>query len=148
MFDLGHTRSVYRHDHLLLTPDTFVRAPLPGMRKANAIVHVAPAVGARFTQFTVEFEEGGLLAPAADQRFLYVIDGALQIDAHSLAADDFAYIPAGGNSSVTAKQRATAAVIAKPYQPLEGISAPGFFKGSEGRVSAEPLDGDTSLEVR
>ncbi len=66
MFELGHTRSVYRHDHLLLTPDTFVRAPLPGMRKANAIIHVAPAVAARFTQFTAEFEEGGLIRSTVD----------------------------------------------------------------------------------
>jgi (S)-ureidoglycine aminohydrolase len=148
MFELGHTRSAHRHDHLLLTPDTFVRAPLPGMQKANAIIHVAPAVGARFTEFTVEFEEGGLLAPATDQRFLYVIDGELQIDGHTLRADDFAYIPAGGNSSVTAKQRASAAVIEKPYQSIEGIPAPAFFTGRESRVTAEPLDGDTSLEVR
>ena len=33
-------------DHLLLTPDTFVRAPLPGMTNATAIVHAAPALGA------------------------------------------------------------------------------------------------------
>ena len=148
MFELGHTRSAHRHDHLLLTPDTFVRAPLPGMQKATAIVHVAPAVGARFTQFTGEFEEGGRLGPAADQRFLYVIDGELQIDGHTLAADDFAYIPAGGTSSVTAKQRASAAVIEKPYRPFEGTPAPAFFTGRESRVKAEPLDGDASLEVR
>ncbi len=148
MFELGHTRSVYRHDHLLLTPDTFVRAPLPGMRKANAIIHVAPAVGARFTQFTAEFEEGGLMAPAADQRFLYVIEGELQIDGQSLAAGDFAYVPAGSNLTVTARHAARAAVIEKHYQQLEGIPAPAFFAGSESRISAEPLEGDTSLEVR
>ena len=35
MYELGHTRSVHCHNHLLLTPDTFVRAPLPGMRNAT-----------------------------------------------------------------------------------------------------------------
>src|SRR5947209_19663140 len=102
MFELGHTRSVYRHDHLLLTPDTFVRAPLPGMRKANAIIHVAPAGGARFTQFTAEFEEGGLVAPAADQRFLYVIEGEVQVDGGSLAGGDFECVRADGSLAVTA----------------------------------------------
>ena len=59
---LGHTRSAHRRDHLLQTPDTFVRAPLPGMRNATAIVHISPAGGARFTQYTAEFEAGGPLA--------------------------------------------------------------------------------------
>ncbi|HYR92496.1 MAG TPA: (S)-ureidoglycine aminohydrolase [Terriglobia bacterium] len=148
MFELGHTRSANRHDHLLLTPDTFVRAPLPGMRKANAIIHVAPAVGARFTQFTAEFEEGGVMSPAAEQRFLYVIDGELQINDQPLAAGDFAYVPAGGKLTVTARHASRAAVIEKDYQQLEDVPAPAFFTGREGRVSAEPLEGDTSLEVR
>jgi (S)-ureidoglycine aminohydrolase len=37
--NLGHTRSARRADHLLLTPDTFVRAPLPGMKSCMAVVH-------------------------------------------------------------------------------------------------------------
>ncbi len=86
MHELGHTRSAHRHNHLLLTPDTFVRAPLPGMRNAAAIIHVAPAAGARFTEFTAEFEEGGLLGPAAAQRFVYVIEGELEMNGRALAA--------------------------------------------------------------
>ncbi len=35
MHHLGQTRSAHRADHILQTPDTFVRAPLPGMRKGN-----------------------------------------------------------------------------------------------------------------
>ena len=65
MQNLGYTRSSYQRDHLLLTPDTFVRAPLPGMVKCTAIVHAAPAIGARFTQYTAEFEVGGRLGPVA-----------------------------------------------------------------------------------
>jgi (S)-ureidoglycine aminohydrolase len=54
MQQLGHTRSSHHHDHLLHTPDAFVRAPLPGMNKATAIVHAAPALGAAFTQYTAD----------------------------------------------------------------------------------------------
>ena len=68
MHHLGNTRSVHRSDHLLHTPDTFVRAPLPGMRGATAIVHAAPAGGAGFTQYTAEFDSGGSLGPATGQR--------------------------------------------------------------------------------
>src|SRR5438477_192593 len=54
MQHLGKTRSAHHADHLLQTPDTFVRAPLPGMRKATAIVHIAPAGGAKFTQYPAD----------------------------------------------------------------------------------------------
>src|SRR5438093_13494772 len=95
MHELGYTRCVHRHNHLVLTPDTFVRAPLPGMRKATAIIHVAPAAGSRFTQFTAEFEKDGLLGGAAVPRFVYVLEGELTIGASTLSAADFAYLPAG-----------------------------------------------------
>src|SRR6202035_882117 len=94
MHNLGHTRTVHRPNHLLQTPDTFVRAPLPGMHKATAIVHIAPAAGARFTQYTAEFEDGGTLEPASTQRFVYVLEGALEFDGRILPASDFAYFPA------------------------------------------------------
>ncbi len=149
MHELGHTRSAHRHNHLLLTPDTFVRAPLPGMRNAAAIIHVAPAAGARFTQFTAEFEEGGLLGPAAAQRFVYVIEGELEMNGRALAAGDFAYAPSGSNASVIAKRGARAAVIEKPYQQLlDGTPASDSFTGRESLVSPEPLEGDPSIEVR
>ena len=61
MNHLGQTRSTSQRNHAVLTPDTFVRAPLPGMVRATAIVHAAPAVGAGFTQYTAEFEPGGSL---------------------------------------------------------------------------------------
>jgi len=50
MHQLGQTRSANRRDHLFLTPDTFIRTPLPGLTGGLAIVHVAPAAGAAFTQ--------------------------------------------------------------------------------------------------
>src|ERR1700686_1695001 len=59
--NLGQTRSSRQHNHALLTPDTFVRAPLPGMKACTAVVHAGPAMGAAFTQYTAEFESGGEL---------------------------------------------------------------------------------------
>jgi (S)-ureidoglycine aminohydrolase len=87
---LGHTRSALARGHLLQTPDTFVRTPLPGMRGATAIVHIAPAAGARFTQSTIEFDAGGEIAPSALQRFLYVLEGEVSLGDQNLAAGEFA----------------------------------------------------------
>src|SRR5450631_4087049 len=108
MQHLGHTRSSYQRDHLLQTPDTFVRAPLPGMRKATAIIHIAPASGARFTQYTAEFEAEGTLSPAATQRFVYVLDGELRAGSKLLRAGDYAYFPAGSSESISAANPARA----------------------------------------
>ena len=71
MHKLGHTRSTNQRDHLLHTPDTFVRTVLPGMERATAVVHISPAAGAAFTQYTAELEPGGSLGPTSNQRFLY-----------------------------------------------------------------------------
>jgi len=148
MHQLGHTRSVQRSGHLLQTPDTFVRAPLPGMRKATAIVHVAFAAGARFTQYTAEFESGGLLEPAAIQRFVYVLEGELQAGGSGLSAGDYAYLPPDSGACLSASLPARAVVIEKRYAALDGVPAPGFLTGRESMVDAEPLMGDPSLEVR
>jgi (S)-ureidoglycine aminohydrolase len=144
MQNLGFTRSSYQRDHLLLTPDTFVRAPLPGMEKCTAIVHAAPAVGAAFTQYTAEFEAGGRLGACEVQRFVYVLDGTLQVDGRSLAAGEYAYLP----ETVSAVSAARAAVIQKPYRPLDGVQRPLRFTGSEREAAPRALMDDPHLAVR
>jgi (S)-ureidoglycine aminohydrolase len=118
------------------------------MHKATAIVHTAPAIGARFTQYTAEFEAGGSLGPAAVQRFLYVLEGQLEVNGASLARDDYAYFPPADAATVSAKTAARAAIIEKPYQPLPGVSALNYITGRERDIAARHLLGDDSLEVR
>jgi (S)-ureidoglycine aminohydrolase len=148
MHHLGQTRSVYRPDHILQTPETFVRAPLPGMQNATAIVHTSPAMGARFTQYTAEFQPGGTLAPASEQRFIYVLEGELEVNGLALPHGDFVYLPPEYAAPVSSEKGAHAAIIEKPYLPLQGISAPASFSGREGHVPAVALMGDDALEVR
>lgn len=149
MQHLGFTRSARRSDHLLLTPDTFIRAPLPGMQKATAIVHASPAIGAAFVQYSVEFESGGSLpATAPDQRFLYVLDGSISVDGTTLDVGDFAYIAPGTSSSIVASTAARAEVIEKRYEPLAGKQPPASFTGREADVTPTHLGGDPWLEVR
>jgi len=136
------------HDHLLQTPDTFVRAPLPGMTKATAIVHIGPARGARFTQYTAEFEAGGTLAPCAAQRFLYVLDGEIAVSGRRLAAGGYAYLPGGDASSVGAPAAARVAVIEKTRVELAGVPTPAMLIGDESSAAPVALNGDDGLEVR
>ena len=148
MQQLGHTRSAYHRDHLLHTPDAFVRAPLPGMDKVTAIVHVAPQTGATFTQYTAEFEAHGVMEPTCLQRFIYVLEGRLEASGDALSAGGFVYYPAGQGQPLRAASPARAAVIEKSYQPLNGFIAPRPFCGCESEVAPQPLLGDPTLEVR
>jgi (S)-ureidoglycine aminohydrolase len=145
---LGHTRSAHRSDHLLQTPDTFVRAALPGMEKATAVVHIAPAAGAMFTQYTAEFEPGGSMKASPVQRFLYVLEGEIECAGRTLKPDDYAYFPEEGGEPVRALSAARVAVIEKPYEGLTDGQAPKAFFGTESHIAPLPLMGDADLEVR
>jgi (S)-ureidoglycine aminohydrolase len=150
--NLGHTRSAWRSDHLLLTPDTFVRTALPGMKCCNAIVHIAPANRAAFTQYTAEFETAGELGPATAQRFVYVLEGNLKIDAngkkHELGQRGYAFFPQGESHRVMATRESRAVVIEKAYQPLNSVAAPKLILSAEDHVASEALDDDSDLQVK
>lgn len=149
---LGATRSSLKHDHLLHTPDTFVRTPLPGAENVEFVIHVAPQLGAEFTQMTAEFKAGGRLGPTFAQRFLYVLDGeilvALNGERHKLTAGGYAYLPEGVPHAVSALADARVAVIEKPYEKEHGASAPEVVIRTESEVSATALMGDPDLMVR
>ena len=148
MHQLGNTRSAFHRDHLLQTPDTFVRAPLPGMDKVTAVVHVAPQAGAAFTQYTAEFEAQGVMESGPLQRFVYVLDGELEASGDALGPGDFLYCPPGKGQRLRALSPSRAVVIEKPYQPLQGSAVPAHFRGRESQVTSLPLLGDPVLEVR
>jgi (S)-ureidoglycine aminohydrolase len=152
MHRLGQTRSANRGDHLLLTPDTFVRTPLPGLQGGLAIVHVSPAGGAGFTQFTVELDDCGTLGPTSAQRFIYVLSGAVDLSTessfYSLGAAGYAYIPVELEHTITAHGATRLAVIEKTYQPLAGFAPPHLLVGNEANVAPTALLGDPDLQVR
>jgi (S)-ureidoglycine aminohydrolase len=137
--NLGETRSVRRSSHLIHTPEAFIRTQIPGNFKANVIVHISPAMGAGFAQYSVEFEPGGSLGESQGQRFLYVLDGSVVLecgsDTYTLAKDGYAYIPQD-------------AVIEQEYRTVENTSPPALLVGHEPSIQAGPLMGDTDLLVR
>lgn len=152
MNHLGHTRSALKPDHLLQTPDSFVRAPLPGMIRAVAIVHCGPAIGAKFTQYTAELEGGGRLGGAQGQRFVYVLEGAAVLElgsaSHDLEPGAFAYLPEQTRHRITARTEARLAVIEKQYAPLAGTASPAAIVGAESSIASQSLMNDESLQVR
>ena len=152
MHNLGHTRSSIKRDHILQTPDTFIRTVLPGMTNATAVVHVAPAAGAAFTQYTAELESQGTLGTTSLQRFVFVTEGVADLATNTsfktLTAGSFAYIPAGLEHTLTAQEKTVIAVIEKPYEPLAGIAAPSLLVGHEDNATPTALMGDEDVQVR
>jgi (S)-ureidoglycine aminohydrolase len=148
MHSLGNTRSRFQRDHLLHTPDTFIRIPLPAIADGVAVVHCSPACGAGFTWYTAELEVGGTLAPTANQRFVYVLEGAVRIGADELISDSYAYLPEGSQATLTAGAPSRIAVMEKVYEQHPGLDAPAAFFGHEDAAVATPLLGDPDLVVR
>lgn len=152
MHNLGQTRSSNTRNHVLLTPDTFVRTTLPGMKNCAAIVHTAPALGARFTQYTAEFEPGGELGPAAAQRFLYVLQGRLTVELrgqqNQVGTRGFAYFPQTIAHKVVASESSRIAVFEKPYQPLDSVGPPQSIISSEDAIASHALNDDPDLQVK
>ncbi len=166
MHHLGLTRSVNHRDHLLLTPDTFVRTPLPGLTNGSAIVHVSPQAGAGFTMMTVELEPDGELAqgPPA-QRLIYVLEGEVTLSqpqsaaVQTLSMGGYAFCPHDFEHSLRAQSKTRMVVIDKYFQALDQDSArklvesdepdqPWFLFGSENELAGAPLNGDDDVSVR
>jgi (S)-ureidoglycine aminohydrolase len=161
---LGQTRSSLKADHLLQTPDTFVRTPLPGAKGVEFIVHIGPQGGAAFTQMTAEFAENGTLAPAIAgiQRFLYVLEGTIDLEvlggrtSGALTAGKFACVPAGVAHQLRAREASRAVLIEKRYEAVAGTvfemggetNQPEVFVGDEAGIASEALGGDEGLQVR
>jgi (S)-ureidoglycine aminohydrolase len=150
--NLGHTRSSQQPSHVVLSSDTFVRAPLPGMKGCTAIVHAAPALGAKFTQFTAEFEAGGEMGSTTAQRFIYVVEGAVSLEVegkrHDLGTRGYAYLPESLPHRVVAAKASRVTVIDKPYQALDSVKPPRLIVSNEDSVSSRPLVDDPDLQVK
>ena len=152
MHNLGQTRSVRRSSHLVHTPDAFIRTQIPGGSKAKVIVHASPALGAGFTQYSVEFEGSGLMGAAEGQRFLYVLDGTVTVECgaemHALGIGGYAFVPEGAEHRIYAPRAARATVIEQRYRTVRGVEPPSFIVGNESAIESQPLMGDRDLQVR
>jgi (S)-ureidoglycine aminohydrolase len=149
---IGHTRSSQHRNHLVLTPDTFVRTPLPGMKRCTAVVHAGSALGAAFTEYTAEFEPGGELGNTSHQRFVYVIEGDISVEfngkRNQLLPRGYAFIPQDEAHRVIATAVSRVAVIEKSYSAIQQVEAPRAIVSNEDAVSPHPLNDDADLQVK
>ena len=152
MHKLGRTRSTQQPNHLLLTPDTFVRTALPGMKACAAIVHVSPALGAKFTQYTAEFEAGGELGGTSVQRFIYVVDGSVKVELDEGNRANWVaglrLLPEGFTSPSDCHENELRRCDRKALSGSRIRQTAACIISSEDAVSSHPLGDDPDLQVK
>ena len=156
MDPFGHTRSRVTTHHALITPDTFVWAPLPGWQNARAAIHIAPCMGARFMQATVEMDAGGMSGAASPgvERVVYVMEGELilagggkEAKTQALGPGAFAYLPPDSEREFTAMNPTRLALFEKPYEGLLNVAPPEAIVGNVADVAGEPFMGDPDARL-
>ncbi|KAI4303285.1 hypothetical protein MLD38_038934 [Melastoma candidum] len=133
----GFTRSVYKKDHALITPESHVFGPLPDWTNTLAAFLITPAMGSQFTLYFAKMQEKSTsgLPPQDVERFIFVVKGVVSLtDAsekiHDLKVDSYAYVPPNFEHFLKADSTATLLVIERRYAPLDGIGGPAFLVGS------------------
>jgi (S)-ureidoglycine aminohydrolase len=122
------------------------------MKACSAIVHVGPAMGAQFTEYTAEFETGGELGNTAAQRFIFVMEGRASVEVNGKVNDlgprGYAYLPQGLTHRVMGTGKTRMAVVEKPYYALDSVEPPSLIVSSEDAITSHPLDDDPALQVK
>ena len=152
--DRALTRSRLRRDHAVVTPESHVRAALPGWTHAAGITLISPAMGAGFVQYLALLEANGAAAPPAAgvERFLFVLDGEARLTldggAHGLPPGAFALLPADTPQTIGAAAPARLLVLERRYQPLPGQAPPAPLIGHEQDVAGAPFLGDPDARLQ
>lgn len=117
----GFTRSVYERNYALVTPESLVFAGNPLWANASTAHIISPAVGANFAMLLVNMgaSSQGQRPPDGHERFLFVLDGVVEVAAGgqraTLHADDYAYLPAHAKHTVTSASGAGLLVFERRY---------------------------------
>lgn len=139
------SRVVVERNFCLLPPEGVPASVLPEWTATTARILAAPALGARFAMYLFEVgAEGGAghKLPDGIEGFIYVLDGALELDlnsrGHRMSAGGFAYLTPGSRFRVHVKQRARILCLKKRFQAFDH-NPPHDVVGTEGEVKGEPF---------
>jgi len=144
------TRSVLGPDHALITPESHVRAALPGWTATDGVILVGPAMGARFSMALALMSggaEAGLPLPGVE-RLLYVLDGEVLAGVDHLGPGGYVYVPPDQPHGIVARRPSRALVLEREHLVDDGAPAPHLVTGQESDVAPQPLLGDEAVEVR
>ncbi|KAL5551308.1 hypothetical protein UlMin_001484 [Ulmus minor] len=122
----GFTRSVYRRDHALITPESHVFSPLPEWTNTLAAYLITPAMGSHFAMYLAKMQENSRSGlPGYDvERLIFVVQGAVTLTnasgiSHKLTVDSYAYLPPNFEHSFKSEESATVVVFERRHASLE-----------------------------
>ncbi|KAG6780700.1 hypothetical protein POTOM_013568 [Populus tomentosa] len=129
----GFTRSVYKGDHALITPESHVFSPLPGWTNTLGAYLITPAMGSHFVMYLAKMQENSKsgLPPNDVERFLFVVQGSATLTNasgahHQLMAsviyefraylvDSYAYLAPNSKHSLECDASATLVVFERRF---------------------------------
>ncbi|KAG6406958.1 hypothetical protein SASPL_129937 [Salvia splendens] len=121
----GFTRSVYKSDHALITPESHVFGPLPEWSNTLGAYLITPPMGSHFAMYLAKMQEFSKSAlPLKDvERFVFVLHGVVTLtDAsgarHNLEVDSYAYLPPNLKHSLDSSAASTLVVLERRF-PLD-----------------------------
>ena len=149
MHPLGHSRTTLCRTHALIAPDSHVPAALAGWERTRGVVHISPAMGAGFVQYTATLEVGSATtgAPAGVERFVYVVEGEVDIDGARVGAGAYAYFPADHSHRIAGAGRASILVFEKMFEPANGAK-PRTVSGHESKIERVAFQGDADARLQ
>ncbi|KAK8538191.1 hypothetical protein V6N13_096028 [Hibiscus sabdariffa] len=122
----GFTRSVYKRDHALITPESHVFSPLPDWTNTLGAYLITPAMGSHFVMYLAKMQENSRsgLPPEGVERLIFVIQGVVTLTnssgiSNKLMVDSYAYLPPNFEHSLTSYGSATLAVFERRYAFLD-----------------------------
>ncbi|KAK3127074.1 hypothetical protein QOZ80_7AG0567940 [Eleusine coracana subsp. coracana] len=138
----GFTRSVYKRDHALITPESHVFGPLPDWVNTLGAYLISPAIGAHFTMYLANMQDGSksALPPKDVERLVFVLQGSILLSVgtgttHSLLVDSYAYLPANMKHSMISDESTTLVIFERRYSAIEDYH-PDLIVGS---IDKQPL---------
>ncbi|KAF6153005.1 hypothetical protein GIB67_021610 [Kingdonia uniflora] len=122
----GFTRSVYKRDHALITPESQVFSPLPDWTNTMGAYLITPEMGSHFVMYIAKMQVNSksTLPPKDVERFLFVVEGSVTManvfgTSHILLVDSYAYLPANFEHFVKCDTLATLIVFERRYVNLQ-----------------------------
>jgi (S)-ureidoglycine aminohydrolase len=152
----GFTRTVVKPRYALLTPDGFVPSSLSGWKNVVAVANVSPAMGAKFSQLQLTFDENGSgegnTGPL--EFFAYMLEGKCSAEIggkkSNLVTGGFAFIPPETDFYFSrAAREARLLIFQKKFEPIAGAKKLSVVTGHEKEISGQPFLGneDARLQV-
>ncbi|KAL5715771.1 (S)-ureidoglycine aminohydrolase [Ranunculus cassubicifolius] len=124
----GFTRSVYRKDHALITPESHVFTPLTNWINTLGAYLVTPAMGSHFVMYLANMQvlSTSALPPQDVERFFFVLQGTVTLQNasginHKMIVDSYAYLPPNFHHFLTCQTSATILVFERRYASFQDL---------------------------